>query len=77
MASPPLRQATPRQIRGALVAVFDKHPGDPPNMNTMCPLAKKELEPLGLRASNRQIQDIGDEPLLKILRGPVGRKKKH
>ena len=77
MEPPPLRQATPRQIRGALVAVFDKHPDDPPNMNTMCPLVKKELEPLGLRASNRQIQDVGDEPELKILRGPVGRKKKH
>ena len=76
MASPPLRQATPRQIRDALVVVFDKNSDDPPNINTMCPLAKKELGQLGLRASNRQIQDVGDEPGLKLRRGPVGYKKK-
>jgi hypothetical protein len=72
----PLRQATPRQIRSALMAVFDKHPDDPPNVDTMCQLTKKELELLGLRASDRQIQDVGDEPGLKVRRRPRGRQKK-
>ena len=72
----PLRQATPRQIRSALVVVFDENPDPPPNINTMCPLAKKVLGQLGLRASNRQIQDVGDEPGLKVRRGPVGVRKK-
>jgi hypothetical protein len=45
-------------------------------MNTMCPLAKNELGQLGLRASNRQIQDVGDEPGLKLRRNPIGLKKK-
>jgi hypothetical protein len=76
MAAPPLRQATTRQIHSALVVVFDKNPDNPPNINTMCPLAKNELGQLGLRASNRQIQDVGDEPGLKVRRGPVGYKKK-
>jgi hypothetical protein len=75
MASPPLRQATPRQIRDALVVVFDKNSDDPPNINTMCPLAKKELGQLGLRASNRQIQDVGDEPGIKLRRRPIGQHK--
>jgi hypothetical protein len=75
MASPTLRQATTRQIRSALGVVFDKNPANPPNINTMCPLAKNELGQLGLRASNRQIQDVGDEPGLKLRRNPVGLKK--
>ena len=57
MVSPPQRQATTRQIRSALVVVFDKNYDNPPNINTMCPLAKNQLGQLGLRASNRQIQD--------------------
>jgi hypothetical protein len=75
MASPSLRQATPRQIRGALVVVFDNNPDHPPNINTMCPLAKKELGQIGLRASNRQIQNVGDEPGLKVRRRPQGQRK--
>jgi hypothetical protein len=76
MVPPPLRQASRGQIRDALVIVFDKNRNDPPNMNKMCPLAKEELGQLGLCASNRQIQDVGDEPALKARRGPVGQKKK-
>ena len=76
MVPPPLRQASRGQIRDALVIVFDKNRNDPPNMNKMCPLAKEELGQLGLCASNRQIQDLGDEPALKARRGPVGQKKK-
>jgi hypothetical protein len=75
MAAPPLRQATTRQIHSALVAVFDQKSDNPPNINTMCPLAKKELGQLGLRASNRQIQDVGDEPGLKLRRRPIGQHK--
>ena len=76
MASPPLRQATTRQIRSALVVVFDKNPDKPPNINTMCPLTKNELGQLGLRASNRQIQDVGEEPGLKLRRNPTGQHRK-
>jgi hypothetical protein len=76
MAAPPLRQATTRQIRSALVAVFDQKPDNPPNINTMCPLAKEELGQLGLRASNRQIQDVGEEPGLKLRRRPTGQHTK-
>jgi hypothetical protein len=72
MAAPPLRQATTRQIRSALVVVFDQKPDNPPNINTMCPLVKEELGQLGLRASNRQIQDVGEEPGLKLRRRPTG-----
>ena len=71
MVPPPLRQASRGHIRDALVIVFDKNPNDPPNMNKMCPIAKEKL---GLRASNRQIQDVGDGPELKARRGPVGQK---
>ena len=76
MAAPPLRQATTRQIRSALVVVFDQKPDNPPNINTMCPLAKEELGQLGLRASNRQIQDVGEEPGLKLRRRPTGQHTK-
>jgi hypothetical protein len=75
MAPPLLRQANRGQIRLALQIVFDKNPNDPPNKNKMCPLAKEELGRLGLCASNRQIQDVGDEPALKVRRNPVGQKK--
>ena len=77
MAAPPLRQATTRQIHSALVAVFDQKPDNPPNMNTMCPLAKNELGQLGLRASNRQIQDVGEEPGLKLRRRRQGSTRKN
>ena len=76
MAAPPLRQATTRQIRSALVVVFDQKPDNPPNINTMCPLVKEELGQLGLRASNRQIQDVGEEPGLKLRRRPTGQHTK-
>jgi hypothetical protein len=43
----------------------------------MCPLAKEELGQLGLRASNRQIQDVGEEPGLKLRRRPTGQHTKN
>jgi hypothetical protein len=73
---PELREATDDEILDVLREIYKRYsPGTGPNLSDIYPLARDDLEKLGLTATKQCIQDLAGEKEFAGVRGQQGKRR--